>query len=142
MQHAQSNTETPMQYSKIEPWSDHLARIIGGSAVDAVRMETFIYAMMRRICPQYDGGAWDLYETSNGAFFLCLRGEGDLQIIVPSNWFEGSMSREAASITATCFAAGLYAESAETDQAIELLYRVREVAYAHAEREKILAALD
>src|SRR5690348_14714857 len=57
-------------------------------------VEDAVYAFMRHLCAEYDGGFWHYFELSNGGFYMAPDGE-PMEILVPGNGFSGEMSAEA-----------------------------------------------
>jgi len=104
--------------------------------------EDLIYAYMRRLCESYQGGLWSFYETSNGAFFMAPEQEEKCLITWADNWYEGTMSAEAAGLTATLYAIGHLANQTRQDRFIELFHALREFAMDHPEAGEVMAAID
>jgi hypothetical protein len=68
-----------------------------------MRVESSLYAWMRRLCPSHTGGYWQFIELSNGGALFVPDGQGDLQIVVDGNGFDSLVSREVAGLIVTTF---------------------------------------
>ena len=66
-------------------------------------VEMAVYAYMRHLCPEYDGGMWSYYELSNGGFYMAPEGERFYNLVSP-NSYEDSMTSKEAGITSCLFA--------------------------------------
>lgn len=80
--------------------------LIAGLVIDSKRMDMMpkyfgrwmmktegnIYGWMKEICASYSGGYWDMWEVSNGAFFMVppLKKEG-YTLSINGNGFEGGV---------------------------------------------------
>ncbi len=111
-----------------------------------IRGEALVYAWLRRLSKDYDGGYWHYYTLTNGGFYMAPRLTERLRLEVSGNGFEGEMSADAAGIVATLFALGqLAAEIQGTDAADALIDRyhfLREFVDEHAEAGPIFRAID
>lgn len=105
-------------------------------------VEFAIYQFMRKLAAQYTGGCWSFLELSNGGFYMAPQGETTLQVCVDSNGFEGSMSADAAGITACLFALSHLSFQLQTDTIADHFYWLRDFALEHREAGVILAAID
>lgn len=47
-------------------------------------VEMAVYAYMRHLCPEYDGGMWNYYELSNGAFTWLQKEKDFIILSVPT----------------------------------------------------------
>ena len=110
-----------------------------------MRGESLVYAWLRRLSEDYNGGFWNYYELSNGGFYMAPV-LGRLRLEVDGNGYSGEMSADAAGIVATLFALGqLAAETQGTDECDALIDRyhwLREYAGTHAEAAQIYRAID
>lgn len=104
--------------------------------------EKLIYAYMESLCEGYKGGMWDFYETSNGAFFMAPQQDEKCRITWADNWYEGTMSAEAAGLTATLYAFSHLANQTRQGRLIELFHALREFAMDHPEAGEIMGAID
>jgi hypothetical protein len=71
-----------------------------------MRGESLVYAWLRRLSEDYNGGFWNYYELSNGGFYLAPELTGRLCLEVDGNGYSGELSADAAGIVATLFALG------------------------------------
>jgi len=105
--------------------------------------ERQLYSQLRHLCADYDGGWWNFYDLSNGGCYLAPSGAELYRISVSGNGFEGSLSADAAGITATLFAMNtLTFRFPRLAQHAERYYQLRDFAYTHTEARLILAAID
>ena len=111
-----------------------------------IRGEALVYAWLRRLSEDYNGGYWHYYTLTNGGFYMAPKMDERLRIEVDGNGFSGEMSADAAGIVATLFALGqLAAEYQDTDAADALIDRyhfLREFIDGHAEAGPIFRAID
>ncbi len=105
-------------------------------------VEYAVYAFMRRLVNQYSGGCWAFFELSNGGFYMAPECATELSICVDGNGFEGTMSADAAGITACLFALSHLSFQIADDSIAEHFHRLRDFALEHAEASVILAAID
>lgn len=85
---------------------DFLPKHCGNAFPD---FEHAVYSFARTLSSSYNGGFWQFYECSNGAFFIAPDSNCAFQVFVPGNGFEGDLSAEAFGITVTLFALGYLA---------------------------------
>jgi hypothetical protein len=111
-----------------------------------MRGESLVYAWLRRLSEDYNGGFWNYYELSNGGFYLAPELTGRLCLEVDGNGYSGELSADAAGIVATLFTLGqLAADNQGTDVADVLIDRyhfLRDFARDHAEAAEIFRAID
>lgn len=111
-----------------------------------MRGESLVYAWLRRLSEDYNGGFWNYYELSNGGFYLAPELTGRLCLEVDGNGYSGELSADAAGIVATLFTLGqLAADNQSTDVADVLIDRyhfLRDFARDHAEAAEIFRAID
>jgi hypothetical protein len=69
-----------------------------------MRGEALVYAWLRRLSEDYDGGYWNYYTLTNGGFYMAPKPDKRLRVEVDGNGFSGEMSADAAGIVATLFA--------------------------------------
>ncbi len=69
----------------------------------ATPVEMAVYAYMRHLCPDYDGGMWSYYELSNGGFYMAPEGERFYNLVSP-NGYKDAMTPKEAGVTACLFA--------------------------------------
>ncbi len=104
--------------------------------------ESAIYNWMGALCSSYDGGLWNFYELSNGGFYMAPCDVEKFDVIVRRNHYTGTMSADAAGITACLFAFGQLANQTAQPHIIDLYYKLREYALRHFEASEIIAAID
>ncbi len=110
---------------------------------DMMKVETAIFRHMSELCESYHGGFWHFYELSNGGAFMAPASDAPLAIGVYGNHYSGTMSAEAAGITATLFALShLTFNYPDADVLIERFHQLRDFAADHAESSAIFAAID
>jgi hypothetical protein len=103
--------------------------------------ERNVYGVLDEISPEYAGGYWHYYELSNFGFYMAPD-LASLQISVEGNYFDGSVSGDAAGIIACLFCFSRL--SFRHDSAVfgEHFLRLRDFALTHAEASEIFAAID
>lgn len=104
-------------------------------------VENAIYQFMEQLCDQYNGGYWEFYALSNGGFYMAPAMGNSLKIAWSGNYFEGSMTAQAAGIVACLFAYS-YAAMKGSEEASEMFHRLRDYVYHHEERDLIFRAID
>jgi hypothetical protein len=109
---------------------------------DMLTVEYAVYAFMRKLTAQYTGGYWTFFELSNGGFYMAPECETTFDICVDGNGFEGSMSADAAGITACLFALSHLSFQIENESIARHYHQLRDFALAHREASAILAAID
>lgn len=111
-------------------------------------VESKVFDHIRLLDKDYTGGFWDFYELSNGGFFMRPAGEkqhaiGRADIGWPENGYTGTMSSEAAGITACLFAlCDVSARVPDPDRIADHFHLLRDYAADHAEAGEIFAAID
>jgi hypothetical protein len=68
-----------------------------------LRVESAVYAAMRDLAPEYQGGYWHYYELSNGRFYIAPDASAPFEASVDGNGFRGSLSPDVACIVASLF---------------------------------------
>ena len=63
-----------------------------------MRGESLVYAWLRRLSEDYNGGFWNYYELSNGGFYLAPELTGRLCLEVDGNGYSGELSADAAGV--------------------------------------------
>jgi len=109
---------------------------------DMLTVEYAIYAFMRKLAREYTGGYWSFFELSNGGFYIAPECQNIFQICVETNGFEGTMSADAAGITACLFALSHLSFQIRNESIANHYHQLRDFALEHAEAGKILAAID
>lgn len=105
--------------------------------------EAYVYAWMSRLCEEYQGGYWEFYDLSNGGGFLApTHRQTPMKLSWASNYFEGSMTAEAAGIVATLYALSHLANETGDDLLIDHYDLLRDYAQEHPEAGLIFGAID
>ena len=105
-------------------------------------VENGIYNFMRAFASEYKGGYWDLYELSNGGFYMAPH-SGPLKFSVHSNGFEGTLSADAAGITVCLFTFSHFSFHYPADEVFSRhFYALKKFAQDHKEGELIISAID
>ena len=107
-----------------------------------LRIEPFIYDMARNLSSDYTGGYWNMYELTNGAFYMAP--DSDTQFHVTClNGYEGTLSADAFGLTVTlyCYSNLSFSEELE-DVCTEQFHLLREYMFLHREVKAILSAID
>ena len=106
-------------------------------------LERLIFDSMRQYCVEYTGGYWEMWELSNGGFYMAPSGEPKTYAIAgPYNYYSGVMSADAAGIVACLIAFNRLACSTVEDRFINLFHNLRAWAKEHPEADEILSAID
>jgi len=104
--------------------------------------ETAVYSLMDRASADYSGGLWQFYTLSNGGFFMALDQEGSLKMAWADNYYQGTMSAEAASIAVNLMALSHLSCQLPSEKLGEHFHQLREFALDHAEAGQIFAFID
>lgn len=118
---------------------DTLPRIFGRHYLLA---EQQVFDYMTTFCSSYTGGFWEFYTLSNNGFFMAYEGELVLDVSYPPNYFEASLSAEAASIGVNLFAQNALAWRTEESFIVDRYDALRDYALQHAECDLILQWID
>lgn len=106
-------------------------------------VEQHLYGRLSELSSDYMGGYWNFYDLSNGGCYLAPTTPERLRIVVQGNDFEGTMSADAAGITATLFT---LSELSFRFRHAEVLgtrfHQLRDFAADHAEAALIFRAID
>ena len=116
-----------------------LPRHAGGNFI---RYEMLTYALMNNACESYSGGLWRFYELSNGGFFMAPDIEETLNLVWPDNFFEGSMSAEAAGIGISLMAQSQMAFIVDSQRFSKSFHKLRDYALDHTEAVVIFRFID
>lgn len=109
---------------------------------DFLRYEMLTYALMERACEAYSGGHWQFYSLSNGGFFMALDTDEPLELIWPDNYFEGSMSAQAAGIAISLMVQSNLAFGPNGERMAQAFHKLRDYALDHAEASLIFRFID
>lgn len=107
-----------------------------------LRVQDTVFEFMRQYATQYEGGFWEMWDLSNGGFYM-RTGTEPVRFRVPSNEFKGVMSADAAGITVCLFAySHLSFQFPADSQLSRQFYLLRACALEHPEASLIFAAID
>ena len=109
---------------------------------DMMDFEAAVYAAMRAISDDYQGGLWQFYELDNGGCYIAPVMAEPVDVAVAGNYYSGSMSADAAGVVASLFAIGRLPGRWPGCDAGELYHKLLAFARDHAEADAILAAID
>ncbi|HBX74442.1 antirestriction protein [Haliea sp.] len=109
-----------------------------------LQLEAMIFQTMDRLCPDYNGGMWTMWELSNGGCYLSPALPDDqVRMVCEGNCFEGKLSTDAAGIVVSLVAINHLAWSVPDPEHFNtLFYALRDWAIEHPESEHILRAID
>lgn len=108
-----------------------------------MKTEGNIYGWLKYICEFYSGGYWEMWEVSNGAFFMVPPAiDGGYNLSIDSNGFEGVLSAYAAGVVTCLFAYCYMWEMTDDDKFASLYHSLREYALTLDESSLILSAID
>ena len=106
-------------------------------------VEQHLYSRLSELSQDYTGGYWNFYDLSNGGCYLAPTAPDQFRFIVEGNDFEGTLSADAAGITATLFT---FSEVAFRFPHVGVLstrfQQLRDFAAAHGEAGLIFRAID
>lgn len=108
------------------------------------RLEPFIFDMAGRLSRDYDGGYWQMYELTNGAFFMAPDEDKPFRVSC-ENGYQGTLSADAFGITVCLYAYSHLAFTDDEDFAdtcTEQFHLLREYMLEHPEVKQILRAID
>ena len=118
------------------------AKLFGPSAFP-FKLEPTIFNMAGMLAPSYRGGFWDMYQLSNGGWYMCPASEAPFTVR-SENGYTGEMSADALGLTACMFAFShlSFGDGVLAERCAGQYHLVRAVAMDHAESMAILAACD
>lgn len=107
------------------------------------KVEPTIFDMAGMLATEYRGGYWNMFELSNGSWYMYPASETRFAVTSP-NGYSGDMGADALGITACLFAfSHLSFGSGElAERCAEQYHWLRDLAMDHAESREILAACD
>jgi hypothetical protein len=113
-------------------------------AVRFLWIESFVFDTASSLSEQYDGGYWDYFTLSSGAFYMAPAATCHFRLEC-ANGYEGTLTADAFGITCSLYAYSMLSFSPDADFS-ELCARhyhlLREYALQHKEVTKILQAID
>jgi hypothetical protein len=139
-----TTTETENNLARLVPESerpDFLPRLFGNSLM--IIGENTVYTFMTRLAEGYGGGFWDFKEGRDGALYMCPSGLGEFAMAWHGNGYAGTMSNDAAGITATLFALShMSMVYRNHDRLAEAYHALLDLAASHPESGEIFRAID
>lgn len=108
--------------------------------------EDWIYSYARVFCADYrdqGGGYWEYVALSNGGRYARpVTDLPEVSVSVRLNQYRGSMSPDAFGIVATIYALATVWEKTRQDELVDAMDLLKDFAVDHAERWKIVGAID
>lgn len=109
--------------------------------------EAIVYRFAEMYCEAYNGGMWEFYELSNGAFFMAPSGDEKMLFVNGDNFSEVELSPQAFGVVITCYALSYFAnKDGLSDADIEKFgsnyHYVRDFLMDHDEVQPMLKAID
>ena len=107
------------------------------------KVEPTIFNMAGMLAADYAGGFWDMFQLSNGGWYMCPVSEAPFAVTSP-NGYTGEMSADALGLTACLYAYSQlsFGTGALAERCAEQYHLLREFAMEHAESRAIMAACD
>jgi len=106
-------------------------------------VEHQVHSWLSTLSRDYTGGLWHFYSLENSGCYMAPAAPERLRIVVKNNNFVGTMSADAAGITATLFALSHLAfKYARVEVLSTRFLQLRDFAAEHAERRLIFQAID
>jgi len=115
--------------------------------------ESLVFTWMGRMNTEYSGGYWDFFELSNGGFYMALKRDNNIKILLSTGHVMREVSADAAGIVVTLYAIS-YLMNIEYEKALspkqeaslkcvyDHYYQLRDYAAEHPEAEAIFALID
>jgi len=91
---------------------------------------------------KYTGGYWEFYTLSNGGFYMELCQDEPLEMECIDNYYNGTMSAQAASIAVNLCVQNAFAWQVDAEKHSEHFYQLRTYASQHEEAAQIFAFID
>lgn len=104
--------------------------------------ERAVFEWMRRLCQDYNGGYWEYYKVSNGAYFMAPRRPEPVRLQWALNWSDETVSPMAAGIVVTLFGIYQILESFPDDDMAERYRLLCQYAYELPESRSIMRLID
>ena len=140
--------ESPRQYLEAHLIRDQQQRTRFLSSLFGryfMRGESIVYAWMRELSDEYQGGFWNYYRLSNGGFYMSPD-MGYSYLRICQNNFRGTMSTDAVGIVCTLFALRCLAYDGCVQRGRDLLtqnfFRLLRFVSVHQEDRAIRSAID
>ena len=107
-----------------------------------LHVEQRIYDQMGELAPAYDGGTWEYWDLSNGGCYL-MPPVQEYRLAQPSNYFEGTVSAQAAGIIVTLYVMSHLSFAYPRERLFaDHFHSLRTFALDHTEAALIFAAID
>lgn len=113
-----------------------------------LKLESAIYTLAEDLTEgQYHGGLWDMFELSNGGFYMAPNVSKTFSVVVPGNYYSGSLSSDALGIITTLSALSMLSFDADeqtTEKLARCYYALREYMLdsGHPETVEMIKATD
>ena len=111
--------------------------------------EQIAYNWLKKNSENYNGAYWQFYNLSGGGHYLAPQVDEPIELAVISNYYQGSVSGDAAGIIATMYALNALihhcyekGDDALQETLTRHYYKLREFAGEHAEGCSIFGAID
>ena len=106
------------------------------------RIEPFVFNMARNLSKEYTGGLWDMFELSNGGFYMAPISEKTFHV-ESMNGYQGTLSSDGFGLTVFLYSySNLSFSEVLADVCGEQFHLVREYLFEHPECKAILSAID
>ena len=128
--------------SKIVQPGNRLAFLPKHCGVFHLNFELGVYSIMDRACASYSGGLWDFFELSNGGFYIALDSAQAVHLIWPDNYFDASMSADAAGIGVSLMVLSNLSFQKDSARFAEKFHLLRDFALEHDEASLIFRFID
>lgn len=123
--------------------SDRLSTMGNIFGAHAVTFQSYAFDALKRLAgEQYTGGYWHFYRLDNDGFYMAPSHDQEFHLSNPDNYFDGSVTPDAAGIIASLFALNRLCNRTRIDEHIELYYALRAYCHQHPERRQIFKAID
>ena len=109
-----------------------------------LKLEPFVFSVTERIAKEYNGGYWEFYALSNGAFYMAPNADKHFKVSC-ENGFEGDLSADALGITACLYAYSSLSfgnPDGFTETCAQQYHLLREYMFEHPAVGSILSAID
>ena len=107
-----------------------------------LKFEMLVYSFMDTFCEEYSGGYWEFYSLSNGGMFISVSGDPQYRVVNAMNYFDDTLSAEAASIGINLFALNAILCETRDEHIFDLYDHLYDFVADHPESAKILRFID
>ena len=108
------------------------------------KVEPFVFDLARSLSSDYTGGCWNMYELSNGGFYMTPESDTAYHTVC-MNGYEGTLSADTFGITVCFYAYSNLSFSGNPEFAetcAKQYHLLREYMFEHPEVREILEAID